>query len=263
MEEIDQVLQCKLCRSGLKSPVCLPCGDTICEKHTPKMRKTGGKCFVCGGVHKLEDGQHFPVNKIAERLVHMRVRNKRDSDPIYQDTIDAIKNLLTSLARLNQIVRDIHVPDRSSIEMIQRVDFKLQKMKEKINRVVIDQLLWKETTNEAVLLKAEIDDHTATLLYKPVQKVSFHLHNTAEYEEDDRLDDDDLEYDPDAIRTYNRPPLYEEYESDEPREWRTSSRGHRRSHDYGYNRSNGSAVSYQASIRSSKRVMVQDQSYMK
>ncbi len=69
-ESVKKIITCKWCNEALKSPVFLPCGETICSKHEDAFKLSSPlKCRCCGDSHKLSYNEHFPVNKMAQDLL--------------------------------------------------------------------------------------------------------------------------------------------------------------------------------------------------
>ena len=66
----SDLVSCKWCKKRLIKPVLLPCGETICEKHTGELRKPSETCMICGNEHKNES---FHANKIAEMLLKAEI----------------------------------------------------------------------------------------------------------------------------------------------------------------------------------------------
>lgn len=92
MNKLISALQCKWCFSELTSPVILPCGNTICSKHTQELVEEKCKCLICGVSHYIEEGKQFPENKMAIELLEAKI-NKLNFGPEYQDAVQAVNEL--------------------------------------------------------------------------------------------------------------------------------------------------------------------------
>lgn len=52
MEIIRHAITCKICHEILDSPVVLPCGESVCQKHTNRVEEEMA-CFMCGIISSL------------------------------------------------------------------------------------------------------------------------------------------------------------------------------------------------------------------
>lgn len=104
MSEINLLLLCKYCGKFYKSPIVLPCGETICMDHVPNLvsrtsqeaaTKREIACHFCNFKHEipLNDKDLVP-NKIIEKLTNIekdkqiKKLSSKQSDAILQNSFD-------------------------------------------------------------------------------------------------------------------------------------------------------------------------------
>jgi hypothetical protein len=68
MNQLSDAIKCVNCRNVLEKPVSLPCGCSICEKHTQNV--SGAiLCCSCEIDHKLPDNGRFPPTKALNKIL--------------------------------------------------------------------------------------------------------------------------------------------------------------------------------------------------
>ena len=63
MEIIRKAITCKICTQILESPVVLPCGESICEKHIDSMEHEIS-CRSCGKAYYKDEFRCKDVDKM-------------------------------------------------------------------------------------------------------------------------------------------------------------------------------------------------------
>ena len=71
MQSSFDFLICEYCQEVLDSPIILPCGDRICQKHLSGQESI--KCFICSMVHQVDEAS-FPVDKILQKLIVLNIK---------------------------------------------------------------------------------------------------------------------------------------------------------------------------------------------
>lgn len=72
------LLQCSNCAKILESPVLLPCGDSVCKKHTTNESNEAILCLKCEIEHPLHANVEFlPNNALAEIIEFLKVGNQQ------------------------------------------------------------------------------------------------------------------------------------------------------------------------------------------
>jgi hypothetical protein len=72
MNKISEAIKCVNCRNVLESPVSLPCGCSICLKHTRDV-KVSILCCSCEIDHPLPSNGNFPPNKVAIKMLEAQI----------------------------------------------------------------------------------------------------------------------------------------------------------------------------------------------
>jgi len=104
MNEIDLLLLCKYCGKFYRSPIVLPCGETMCKEHVPNLVSRTSQeaatkreiiCHFCNLKHELPiSDKDLISNKIIEKLTNIerdrlcKKRNNNQTDPILQNSFD-------------------------------------------------------------------------------------------------------------------------------------------------------------------------------
>lgn len=153
MNKLISALQCKWCLSELTGPVILPCGNTICSKHTQELVEEKGKCLICGGSHHLEEGKQFPENKMAIELLEAKI-NKLNFGPEYEDAVQAVSELETKFKEFSHAVNNPADYLSSYFDVYKlRVDLKREQLMQTIDGMcdeMIDEInkIHNECTND-------------------------------------------------------------------------------------------------------------------
>ncbi|RNA30138.1 hypothetical protein BpHYR1_000728 [Brachionus plicatilis] len=72
MSTLKSIFECKICHGPLSECVILPCGETICRKHSHSIQDL--YCPSCKKTHQVpKDG--FPLNKLVNLLFETDIQN--------------------------------------------------------------------------------------------------------------------------------------------------------------------------------------------
>jgi hypothetical protein len=72
MDKLSNSIKCGICTNTLVSPVILPCGDSVCKKHTIDC-KGSILCETCGMDHQISDNYEFPSNKTLNVVIDAHI----------------------------------------------------------------------------------------------------------------------------------------------------------------------------------------------
>lgn len=103
MDSISKLIECKWCLVQLSDPVNLPCGYTVCRKHSDELQKLEWKCCLCEGVHKLAKGESFPVSDFAISLLKSNIP-KLNFGPKYKETKIELNAVETKFRELKHAI---------------------------------------------------------------------------------------------------------------------------------------------------------------
>ena len=74
MNRIRNAIKCAICREILKSPVILPCSDSICKKHVSKQTNDVIRCEKCGVKHEIPTNG-FHANSALQEIIEAEIAN--------------------------------------------------------------------------------------------------------------------------------------------------------------------------------------------
>jgi hypothetical protein len=99
MDKILNAVKCANCRNMLDSPVILPCGCSICHKHTHDPTSGSILCCFCGIEHQLESNRaSFPANTALARIIKSQINALEFGEEH--------KTSKKSCTRLNDLIND-------------------------------------------------------------------------------------------------------------------------------------------------------------
>jgi hypothetical protein len=131
-ETIKQVITCKLCQSILDEPVLLPCGETVCRKHTIEI--SNNTCRFCDKVHVLKGSEQFPANKAFQVLLEFKIK-ELDFGPNHKKASELVNKLNHFINDYNSLIEQ---PDEYISEYFSKqrnnVDLAREKLILKINQ---------------------------------------------------------------------------------------------------------------------------------
>jgi hypothetical protein len=102
MDAILDAIKCVNCRNILDSPVSLPCGHTICKKHTVDVQNALLLCHKCGTEHQIPASGSFPQIEALTRIIEAQIASldlgKEHNDA--KQTCLQLDELLTSIEHI-------------------------------------------------------------------------------------------------------------------------------------------------------------------
>ena len=66
MQSVHEFFKCEHCQQVFESPVVLPCGDRLCQKHLRGQKQIA--CLVCCAEHEVNEANPFPLDKLLQNL---------------------------------------------------------------------------------------------------------------------------------------------------------------------------------------------------
>lgn len=141
MDKVSKAIKCVNCKQILSSPVILPCGHSICEKHVRSAQSI--QCGKCGLEHKVPQSGRFPTNEPLSEIIETKIE-ALNLGQHHSNAREACKLLQDELKLVNLILND---PNTFTYEVISelenRVDLKREKLKVQIDdeaNILIDKL---------------------------------------------------------------------------------------------------------------------------
>lgn len=131
MERLFETVKCNECKFILHSPVNLPCGNTICEKHV--RRNKSYDCGQCGNEHNVPVNG-FPsndaINFIIDTNEYKRVEKAFESLKTLKMVIDQLESLKNEPKReiSNRIGELKSQVCSSRDELIREIEMKSERM---------------------------------------------------------------------------------------------------------------------------------------
>lgn len=185
MDIVNLAIKCIECCTTVKTPVLLPCGASICQKHLANLQGLSYLCVSCGQQHKIETNQ-MNVNKALEILVNANVEKLNlgleyqlavdacnqlhetitDLQTLKKDPLQFVKQTICTLKNRTELIRDNHKfeIDQFAGEIIKKLDnyekeciaglessdlkAKLAKIDENVRKFNDNLLQWKKTLND-------------------------------------------------------------------------------------------------------------------
>jgi hypothetical protein len=74
MDKLSNSIKCGNCKNVLESPVLLPCGDSICKKHTINFQEPI-LCYTCGIEHPIPAKTGFLPNKALAGIIDAKIND--------------------------------------------------------------------------------------------------------------------------------------------------------------------------------------------
>jgi hypothetical protein len=104
MQVIEQAIKCAECKKVLQSPVSLPCGYSICKRHSTVAKSTTYNCPHCQVTHQIPDNG-FPINKSLESILSTNIERIQLSSE-YDDAFQAYTKLAKSIGDFHLLKKD-------------------------------------------------------------------------------------------------------------------------------------------------------------
>jgi hypothetical protein len=158
MNKISSAINCVNCREVIVSPVLLPCGCSICEKHTIDFDRPI-HCCSCQIDHILPENGKFPPNKALSSILATHIDTK-NIDQKLADAKKACSQLKELLESIEDILADPYNVTYEAIRgLMDVVQAKGDEMKLEIDKQ-IDQILSKlEEYHENCKINLSTDDY--------------------------------------------------------------------------------------------------------
>ena len=165
MDYISSIIKCVNCESILSSPVLLPCGHSVCKKHTNEDVNSSIRCGNCGEDHSIPP-KSFPEIKALSMLIDAEIE-KLDFGQFYHNAKYACKNLNNLHVEIESLLKDPifsiyeQISDLKNKIEIKREEFKLQIDKETDR--LMEVVTRYETDFKELLTTSEYIDHAKSL----------------------------------------------------------------------------------------------------
>jgi hypothetical protein len=102
-EKLKELFNCKYCSNILQDPVILPCGETICKKHSEDITKM--KCLVCSDIHSMSK-HGFPVNAFAQSQLDIKLYKLNINSRDFQECNLKLENLNKKMKKYESMRND-------------------------------------------------------------------------------------------------------------------------------------------------------------
>lgn len=104
MDNISNAIKCANCESTLSSPVILPCGHSVCKKHTCDDVNSSIRCGNCGEDHMIP-AKSFPENKALAMLIEAKIE-KLDFGNFYLSAKTSCRHLNDLHLEIEALLKD-------------------------------------------------------------------------------------------------------------------------------------------------------------
>ena len=107
--DLKEIFSCNYCNCVLKSPVILPCSESICQMHVEKMKTKDSSsqaidCFFCEKEHCIPtDG--FPKDMRTSKLIENKF-HQMDLGNEHKKAIDSCKEMKKMIVRLENLTKE-------------------------------------------------------------------------------------------------------------------------------------------------------------
>jgi DNA repair exonuclease SbcCD ATPase subunit len=141
MEEISSSIKCGNCKNSLDTPVFLPCGDSICEKHTAESKETI-LCRTCGVEHAVPENVGFPLNKGLARIIKAQIAEIDFGDE-HKEAKQSCENFDDLLTKIDVFLKDSYTLTYESIVQLKNVvqlkgEEEIVRIKKNMHRIIDD-----------------------------------------------------------------------------------------------------------------------------
>jgi hypothetical protein len=121
MEKISSSIKCGNCFNIFEFPVFLPCGDSICQKHTIDCQGSIS-CLQCGRDHELPaSGTGFPLNKGLASLITDAQLAHLDFGIEHKEATRSCEHFDDILTKIEQLLNDPFMVAYETIEYLKSV----------------------------------------------------------------------------------------------------------------------------------------------
>jgi uncharacterized protein YoxC len=159
MENLLNTVKCVECNCILQSPVILPCGKSVCQKHVSQQDSANSyNCHICGNVHSVPENG-FVANDAINLLIDLSLGD-------YKQALKSCELLKTTIAELESLKSQPECHVRNVIdELKNEVRTKRDALIEEI-----------ENASEAILVELDIYQrecsksmHSLTSTFKQIE----------------------------------------------------------------------------------------------
>lgn len=103
MDKIFSAIKCVNCRNLLNTPVCLPCGHSICQIHVNQNKSI--YCNKCGLEHQIPEKGGFPVVEALASIIESKIASL-DFGNNHKDAKESCTKLADLINRIDAILND-------------------------------------------------------------------------------------------------------------------------------------------------------------
>lgn len=112
MEEVFNSFKCLVCHFVLQSPIVLPCGNSICQRHVTKHVHKIFQCRLCSQGHHVTE-QGFPPNNTINNLIETNFGE-------YKCAYNSCKSLKTTIEQLRALKNNPMAHINTTIEQLKQ-----------------------------------------------------------------------------------------------------------------------------------------------
>jgi hypothetical protein len=139
MERFQKSIRCRECQHVFDSPVILPCGESICEKHV-QAETCEYTCVACKQVHLIPPSG-FTNNKALTNILNSNIE-KIHFSPDYDEAVESCRKLAKCLGDLAYIDSNLsNVLDKTINEFKREVSRLTEEHKLKLDKHASELLL--------------------------------------------------------------------------------------------------------------------------
>lgn len=136
MDRVFNALKCVNCREILSTPVILPCGHTICQKHT-QVDDDKVICSECGIQH---ENKGFVVSKSVTEMINAQLA-ALDFGPQHKKTNESCDQLKNLIEKSDCLLNDLDYHINEEIGMLKyRIVLRSEELKKQINEITQEML---------------------------------------------------------------------------------------------------------------------------
>ena len=147
MDNVSNAIKCANCELTLSSPVLLPCGHSVCKKHSDNDVNSSIRCGNCGEDHLIPP-KSFPENKALSMLIEAKIE-KLDFGEFYLSAKSSCRHLNDLHFEIEALLKDpsffIH---QQVSDLKNKIQTKSEELKLQIDNET-DRLIEKLTRYEA------------------------------------------------------------------------------------------------------------------
>jgi hypothetical protein len=135
MNKISNAIKCVNCRNILVSPVLLPCGCSVCEKHTRNITGSTMLCCACEIDHPMPSNGIFPPNTALVEIIDAQFGEMIDFGPEHAEAKEACTRLNELLVNIDDLLNDPNHFTYDAIEYLKSVaQLKVEETKLKMDK---------------------------------------------------------------------------------------------------------------------------------